>query len=308
MHAAFKYGSEAETQGASRIQVRRGDRCELLIPEVPVLSGAHAPWKGVLLESHAHGPQRAEHHQHLSHFLCLYLDDPTPVVWQSKSASESLVLAPGQIVLLSRGTEHEVSFPKPVKRVLLNLEPWLFHQAFDKNASEDEIELQNHWGLHDPQIEYIIRALEADLQAKHPSGSLFGESLISGLVVHLRKRYGVSRPRATKLTKGLQHGQLRRVLEYIDGNLDHDLGLAGLAATAGMSPHYFVELFKHSVGFSPYQYVIRKRIERARQLLKDFSISILEAGIRSGFSDHSHFTKVFRRLVGVTPTRYRREL
>lgn len=272
-----------------------------------MVSSACALWRGVLLERHAHGPRRVEYHQHLSHFLCLHLDNPTQVIEQSKGKSESRVLAPGQIVLLSSGTEHEVSFSKPVKRVLLNLEPWLFRETF-ADASEDEIELRNHWGIHDPQIEHIMRALEADLQAKLPSGRLFGESLIHGLLVHLRERYGVSRPRVTKLANRLQRSQLSRVLEYIEANLDRDLELAGLAATAGVSPNYFSELFKRSVGFSPYQFVIRKRIERSRQLLEDSSISIFEAGIRSGFSDHSHFTKVFRRVVGVTPTKYRREL
>lgn len=309
MHSDSVHGSGGGNQSASsRIRVRRGDHFELLVPEVPVVSSPPALWRGVLLESHAHGPQRVEYHQHLSHFLCLHLDNQTTVLEQSKGESESRVLAPGQIVLLSRGTEHEVSFPTPVKRVLLNLEPWLFLETFGDDVSGDEIELQNHWGIHDPQIEHIMRALEADLQAKLPSGRLFGESLVNGLLVRLRERYGVSRPRVTKVANRLQRSQLTRVLEYIEANLNSDLDLAGLAATVGVSPNYFVELFKRSVGFSPYQYVIRKRIERSRQLLEDSSISIFEAGVRSGFSDHSHFTKVFRRVVGVTPTRYRREL
>lgn len=309
MHSVSVHGSGGGNQSASsRIRVRRGDHFELLVPEAPLVSSAHALWRGVLLESHAHGPHHSEYHQHLSHFLCLHLDSPTPVMEQSKGESKSRILAPGQIVLLSRGTEHEVSFPTAVKRVLLNLEPWLFRETFGEDASEDELELRNHWGIHDPQIEHIMRALEADLQAKLPSGRIFGESLINGLLVHIRERYGVSRPRVMKLANRLQRSQLSRVLEYIDANLDSDLELAGLAATAGVSPNYFSELFKRSVGFSPYQYVIRRRIERSRQLLEDSSISIFEAGIRSGFSDHSHFTKVFRRVVGVTPTRYRREL
>jgi AraC family transcriptional regulator len=95
------------------------------------------------------------------------------------------------------------------------------------------------------------------------------------------------------------------VFEYIEANLDREIALSALADTAGMSPHYFSELFKQSVRFSPYQYVLHRRIEHARKLLSQPSVTVLEAAVRCGFSDQSQFTKVFRRIVGMTPTGYR---
>jgi AraC family transcriptional regulator len=77
---------------------------------------------------------------------------------------------------------------------------------------------------------------------------------------------------------------------------------------AGMSAHYFSELFRQSVHLSPHQYVLRRRIDRARKLLNDPSITVFEAAVRSGFADQSHFTKTFRRVVGVTPSGYRAAL
>ena len=75
-----------------------------------------------------------------------------------------------------------------------------------------------------------------------------------------------------------------------------------------MNAHYFAEAVQEIRRVFSYQYVIRKRIDCARRLLQVSRIRILEVGVRSGFSDHSHFRKVFRRIVGVTPTRYRVEL
>ena len=72
-----------------------------------------------------------------------------------------------------------------------------------------------------------------------------------------------------------------------------------------MSPHYFCELFKASTGLPPYKYIVRCRIERAKQYLRDPKISLAHAGEAAGFADQSHFTKVFRRMVGVTPMRFR---
>lgn len=249
------------------------------------------------------GPYSAGSHQHLSYFLSLHLSEPTPLFWRSKGKDGSKVLEPGSVVLLSRGTEDAVSFSQPVERILLNLNPSIVRQAFPKDDTDPE--LVDQWGVRDPQIEYVLRALEADLEAGIPSGKLFGQSLLNGLAVHLRVRYGVHPPREVKPQNGLPRARLNRVLEYVDANLEQEIALAALADTAGMSPHYFSELFKQSLGFPPHQYVLRRRIERARELLRNSNITVFEAAVRTGFSDQSHFTKIFRRIVGVTPTEYR---
>ena len=217
-------------------------------------------------------------------------------------------MGPGSIIVVSRGTEDSVSFPKPVKRILLNLEPNALQQAFPDNDTGRDAELIAQWGVEDPQVEHILRALEADLEAGLPGGKLFGESLLCALAVHLQRSYAVTPPRIVKPGNGLPRARLNRVVEYIEGNLDREIGLTALAETAGMSTHYFSELFKQSVHVSPHQYVLRRRIERARKLLADSRVTVLEAAVRSGFSDQSHFTKIFRRIVGVTPTGYRAAL
>ncbi len=99
--------------------------------------------------------------------------------------------------------------------------------------------------------------------------------------------------------------RLNRTLEFINQNLARDLRLWELAQIAGMSPNYFCELFKVSTGLSPYQYILRARIERAKQYLRDPKFTLACAGEAAGFADQSHFTKVFRRIVGVTPMKFR---
>jgi len=72
-----------------------------------------------------------------------------------------------------------------------------------------------------------------------------------------------------------------------------------------MSPHYFSELFRKSVGRAPHQYVLWQRIERAKESLRNPKRSVLEAGLSAGFENPSHFARAFRRLVGATPTQFR---
>lgn len=291
-----------------RIGVRQGKEFVALVPGMPALSSAQSPWEGALLERHAHFPYTIDKHQHLTHFLCLHLSEPAPFVWRSEGKLGNKTIGPGSIIVVSRGTEDTISFPKPVKRILLNLETSVLQHAFPENDTGRDVEFIPQWGVENPQVEHILRALEADLEAGVPTGKLFGESLLCALAVHLQHSYAVTPLRPAKPGNGLPRARLNRVIEYVEANLDQEIALTALAETAGMSTHYFCELFKDSVHVSPHQYVLRRRIERARKLLSDPGVTVLEAAVRSGFSDQSHFTKIFRRIVGVTPTGYRAAL
>ena len=95
------------------------------------------------------------------------------------------------------------------------------------------------------------------------------------------------------------------MLEWIAANLERDIHLSELAGVAGMSASHFSRLFRKSTGMSPHRYILSGRIELAKKLLHSDGISVAEASLRAGFTDQSHLTNVFRRVVGVTPARYR---
>jgi AraC family transcriptional regulator len=104
----------------------------------------------------------------------------------------------------------------------------------------------------------------------------------------------------------LSKHKLRAVIEYIHEHLDADLSLDHLAAVAHVSPYHFARLFKNSTGLPPHQYVIACRIERAKELLRQRDrLPIAEVATEVGFAHQSHFTRHFKRLVGVTPRRFR---
>lgn len=104
---------------------------------------------------------------------------------------------------------------------------------------------------------------------------------------------------------GLPGGRLKKVLDYIGDHLAEDLSLSRLAAVAGMSPHYFSELFKQSTGRPPHRFVLSQRIGRAKEWLRNPKHSVIDAGFHAGFQNPSHFARTFRRLVGVTPRQFR---
>jgi AraC-like DNA-binding protein len=96
-----------------------------------------------------------------------------------------------------------------------------------------------------------------------------------------------------------------RVIDYIHANPGANISLAAMARIAGLSPNHFVLLFTKATGLSPHQYVLRARIDSAKFHLKDEALSIAEVSRLTGFRTQEHFTKVFRKIVGVTPREFR---
>jgi AraC family transcriptional regulator len=161
-------------------------------------------------------------------------------------------------------------------------------------------------GLDLPQLRASMWAVDAELTAGAAGGRLAAGSLANVLAVHLIRH--VLAPR--RLTPGrdgaLPRGRLRAVVEYIEEHLDASPTLEQLAAVARLSPYHFARQFKRATGLPPHQYVITRRVERAKQLLQgggDFSLAQVAA--YAGFSDQSVFSHHFKRLVGVTPGQFR---
>jgi AraC family transcriptional regulator len=98
---------------------------------------------------------------------------------------------------------------------------------------------------------------------------------------------------------------MRRIERHVDDNLDRQIGLTELAVLAGLSRWYFLRVFQQTAGTSPHDYVMRRRLERARTLLSTTGRSVMEIAGDVGMS-HSHFSRVFSRRLGVTPTEFRR--
>jgi RpiB/LacA/LacB family sugar-phosphate isomerase len=110
---------------------------------------------------------------------------------------------------------------------------------------------------------------------------------------------------AVEAVGGLPPWRLQRVFGYIRENLAKEVSVAELAQAVGMSQYYFSKLFKMSTGTTPHQYVMRQRVERAQSLLREGRTALANVAREVGFETQSHFTSVFRHLVGITPKRYR---
>ena len=276
------------------------------IPAVSTLTSEHAGWDGVALEYYCDVPgcDIAEH-EHPTHLLNLLVGDPVLAEWTTEGRCRSAINEPGTIYLLPRGTRDKTAWMHQSSRVLLAMDPRFLVQSVEETAHLEDVALIPHWQLKDRHIAALMLALHADLEDGQPAGPLYGEMLAATLAAYLVKRFSVCPVAAKRAAGGLPNARLKRVLEFIAAHLADEIHLETLASIAGMSQHHFGVLFRRSTGVSPHQYVIRQRVERGKQMLRDTDLSILEIGLATGFADQSHFTKTFRRIARVTPRDYR---
>jgi AraC family transcriptional regulator len=140
-----------------------------------------------------------------------------------------------------------------------------------------------------------------------PRGAMFLESASMALLAQLAYVFDRAVPRSAPI-RALSGPKLRLVLDYIESNLDHNLTLTEIARLVELTPRYFCEVFRLAMGRPPHQYQIEQRIERAKMLLHLPNLSLINVALMVGFSSQSHLNVYFRRIVGVTPARYRSEM
>jgi AraC family transcriptional regulator len=157
----------------------------------------------------------------------------------------------------------------------------------------------------DPLLHKIADALTSAPRINDPATNLFIESFLNAgcariLHTYAQLRYRLSGPRR------LTDGQLRRAIDYIHDHIGEGLDLSSISQAAGLSPFHFARLFKAATGDSPFQFVTRTRMKRAKELLRKTRLPISEIGERVGYQKPSNFSARFRAIVGCPPAAYRK--
>ncbi len=113
---------------------------------------------------------------------------------------------------------------------------------------------------------------------------------------------------AVRYRGGLSPYKLRQITGYVTDNLSSNLSLAEMAAVLQMGPCHFARAFKESAGLSPHQYVLRRRVERGIEMLKETRCNLADIAYELGFSSQGHFTTVFSKIMGISPSNYREQV
>lgn len=153
--------------------------------------------------------------------------------------------------------------------------------------------------MHNPHCAILVDALRLAMLTRKASGRTEAERAES-------QPFGDDREgQACRTVRSLQKWRLKRVMQYIDDNLDAKVTLQQLAAVAGLSRMHFAAQFRAAVGMRPHDYLLKRRIERAQELLRRTDTSLVDIALTVGFQTQAHFTTVFKRFTGDTPYQWR---
>jgi AraC family transcriptional regulator len=180
-------------------------------------------------------------------------------------------------------------------------------------ALDSELERRPEGGLHlqpiveDPAAQQLMTLLIADANEGYTTERLYTEYLAQALAVRMLflARGETKPPSDNRGTSGLPGHVLRRIIERMRC-FSCDLSLQALANESGYSRVHFIRMFRAATGYSPHNYLLNLRLERARELLKNSSLSLIDIALDCGFSSHSHMSRLFHKGVGITPSAYRR--
>lgn len=126
-----------------------------------------------------------------------------------------------------------------------------------------------------------------------------------GTAAELDPADGAREDDSGRTVRSLQSWRLKRVVQYVDKNLTGKITLQEMAVVAGLSRMHFAAQFRAATGVRPHEYLLRRRIERAQELLKQAEITLVDIALTVGFQTQAHFTTVFKRFVGDTPYQWR---
>ena len=156
----------------------------------------------------------------------------------------------------------------------------------------------------DPLLAQLARSLVEET-GQGVMDRLLADSLMTALAMRVARRFSTWLPDAEP---DLCPKRLRRVLDYIETHLSHEVALADLAGVACLSPCHFSRSFKDAMGVGPQRYTVQRRVERAKALMRRSDHTLAGVAAAVGFADQSHFTATFRRETGITPGRFRAAL
>jgi AraC family transcriptional regulator len=217
-----------------------------------------------------------------------------------------LEVRPGGFGLFGAGVEAGVEQlgAFDARRILLELDT---NALVSRGLCDDDLAPALHHSqfFEDPELAAVLRRMVDEVRQGCPNGALFAESLSLGVVLHLHRTRTVV-PAGARERGKLSQRQWARLEERIDQALASDLTLAALSAAVGLSKPQFVRLFRNTTGTSPHRYVMRKRAERALQLVQCSDLSLVDIAFDVGFANQGHLNRVFHRLYGLTPGEARR--
>lgn len=197
---------------------------------------------------------------------------------------------------------------EPFEYMISIIELPLLQRAFEEVFGDNAVyaRLQDVSGFTDVVLSSLMERLHGELSTQKAS-QLYVEGIAQAIAIHLARNYTILVKKTRKESPSLPGYKLKRITDWMIAHISEEFNLARLAALAGVSKFHFHRLFKSAAGVSPAQYHIHLRMDEARRLLRETTKSVIDVALEVGYTNPSHFAKLFHRETGLSPSNYRRE-
>src|SRR6516164_7479789 len=238
------------------------------------------------------------------HVLAMMLRHGAIEVGARRSAMRRVTFQAGEMGFFPRQTERWVGTGDQ-ERLLLCISDSALIAAC--NEMSTAAELGHRCKMVDARLAGLMAAVNAERIAGFPSGRLFLDSVEQALAIGLVEAYAGRSHFVRPFRGGLGPARLRMIKELVHAKMEDELTLTEMAQSVELSPAYFSRMFRKSTGETPHQFVLRNRVERAKEMLRAPQARVLDVGVACGFKTQQHFARVFRHLCGTSAREYRLE-
>lgn len=276
-----------------------------LMPRSPALSSVALGWSGIQAYRLANPPSWQLHLPPINrHFVVAHLSNACQLSTRWNGLERRSRSVPGNIMIMSAHQGSYWAWKGEIEELHIFLDPDSLSDAAAE-LGDRPFRLLDGIGIVDRTIMDIALRINSELAQPGICGRLFAQSMTHALVLQLLRGHSTLCGRDAFERLDIPAHRLRAALEYIEAQLCADVSLEAIAEAANLSTFRFARGFRKAIGQPPHQYIIGRRLERAKDLLRTTDEGVGEVARRVGFASQSHFTAVFSKRCGLPPKRYR---
>lgn len=229
-------------------------------------------------------------------------------VWGLRAEHQAFDVSPGEMAIVSGRARCDVDFRGSVDNLVIRIDPEFADEIARELGLDVDIGTLRPQKIERPAVRDLARSIDAELQRTKVlhQNSRFANALVTVLMGQVLSEVDALSAELPSSSPRLSSGQIAKAAQYIDASLDGEVSLPAVAAHIGLSQFHFSRAFKNATGMGFHQFVVKRRVDRAKELLGTSARLVLDVGADVGFRNHSHFSSIFRRHIGMTPTEYRR--
>ena len=261
-------------------------------------SGAIAHWK--------HGALHDVVQPMADHVIMTYIDTAQPLERRSGRAVATAVARPGVVTIIPAGTSSRWDIAGAVDVVQLYLPQGTLERISAEADRASPGDLLERTGHLDPITSRLLTTAAEALDGNEALDALFRQQLTDLLATRLLAAHAGTPAAPQPVSGGLSPRVLRRAIERLRSESDANVSLAALASDAGLSRFHFCRAFKESTGMPPHVWLRRYRLEQAKTMLQDPSMSIVTVAVALGYASQTAFAAAFKKMTGQSPSEFRR--